>query len=129
MSDMQKVRVSLTDADGKVHEVVGWNYGGDSANGVHAIDVEKAAYDVDCPWYIEIDPKLTPFAVIQELPTGLGAVVEVRYPAPENVFASERFVRLDDWWMSQAPEVAKPQFVSDGWINEYEFTVLSEGIK
>lgn len=124
MSDMQKVRVSLTDADGKVHEVVGYCYSGRAVNGIYALDLENSG-EV-CPWYIEIEETLTPFAVIQELPTGLGAVVEVTYDDPEGDLTTERYVRIDghSWY---APEVCED--VSDNFLKAQKFTVLSEGVK
>lgn len=116
MSDMQKVRVSLTDADGKVHEVVGYCYSGYAGNGIHGINVEEAHDEVN-PWYIEIDETLTPFAVIQELPTGLGAVVEV---APHG----EQFVHVGQGpWSNHESEMISED------IQQIPFTVLSEGVK
>ena len=125
MSDMQKVRVSLTDADGNVHGVVGWCYGGRADNGVHGINVKEAEDEVN-PWYIEIDEKLTPFAVIQELPTGLGAVVEVTFDDPEGPVSTQRYVRFDEgcWYDPHNGEDA-----GDSWLNTQKFTVLSEGVK
>ena len=120
MSDMQKVRVSLTDADGKVHEVVGYQYQSDPA----AIYQSQEADD----WVIQLMNEDAVFAVtpIQELPTGLGAVVEVRWDDPEGPLTTERYVRIGDaTWFT--PEMGED--VSDKFLKAQEFTVLSEGVK
>ena len=111
MTDMQKVRVSLVDADGVTHEVVGWKLPGGRVVRSHPLDSQY--------WYMELDSEaeVTP---IVELPTGLGAVVEVREDSTEP----ERFVKVGDyWWLGYHREVR-----SD-WLAARPFTVLSEGVK
>lgn len=111
MSDMQKVRVSLTDTEGKVHEVVGYQYQSDPA----AVYQSQEADD----WVIHLmnEDAVSGVTVIQELPTGLGAVVEV---APHG----EQFVHVGQGlWSNHESEMISED------IEQIPFTVLSEGIK
>lgn len=119
MVDMRKVRVSLTDAVGKVHAVVMWAKGADWDFGLYS-DREQSV-DGTC-WYAEIGGGV-PIEPVVTLPTGLGAVVEVTYPGVD----SERFVRVDDdWWHpTDTKGRVKNEFF---YLDTVSYTVLSEGV-
>lgn len=113
MSDMQKVRVSLTDAEGNVHEVVGYQY----------LEEPGTVYQRDEPdgdeWSIFLlnEGAASRVNVIQELPTGLGAVVEVASHGEQFVHVGEGL------WSNHESEMISED------IEQIPFTVLSEGIK
>lgn len=117
MPEMRKLRVKLTDADGKVHAVVMWAKGADSDFGLYS-DRDQSV-DGTC-WYAEIGDEV-PIEPVVVLPTGLGAVVEVTYPGIDT----ERFVRVeDDWWYPTG--VLDP--AKDAFFDTVSYTVLSEGV-
>lgn len=117
MSEVRKVRVRLTDADGKVHEVVMWAKGADSDFGLYS-DSDRSVDGIF--WYAEIGDEV-PIEPVVTLPTGLGAVVEVTYPGID----SEWFVRVeDDWWYPTG--VLDP--AKDSFFDTVSYTVLSEGV-
>lgn len=123
MGDMRKVRVSLTDAEGKVHEVVGYRRNAE-ITGVFMRDDDEATginASVMVQWVDDEDVTVTP---IQELPTGLGAVVEVDYGPPINEV--ERFVHIgDDYWH----EARSCRELTSSMLGRMAFTILSEGVK
>ena len=117
MTDMQKVRVSLVDADGVTHEVVGWRRPGQGGAVFMAEDEPHGGNISPALSWMKAGVTVTP---IVELPTGLGAVVEYREEGAEP----QRFVYVgDDWWLGPGSGVR-----SD-WVAARPFTVLSEGVK
>ena len=123
MGDMQKVRVSLTDAEGKVHEVVGYqSYGNTEYATILPHPSDGNAVTGETKWYIVCHPSIC--SSIQELPTGLGAVVEVDYGPPINEV--ERFVHIgDDYWH----EARSCRELTSSEMSRMTFTILSEGVK
>lgn len=117
MSEVRKVRVRLTDADGKVHEVVMWAKGADSDFGLYS-DSDRSVDGIF--WYAEIGDEV-PIEPVVTLPTGLGAVVEADYGID-----TELFVRVDDdCWYTTGP--LDP--VRDAFFDGVSFTVLSKGVR
>jgi hypothetical protein len=123
MTDMRKVRVSLVDADGKTHEVVGYRRNDEQPVVFMEVDSEAGINKSACiAWIGDSDVTVTP---IVELPTGLGAVVEVLYGPPTN--DSDQYVHVGHGkWVPQH-RLLEP--VSGKWFKERRFTVLSEGVK
>lgn len=113
---MRKSRVLLRDADGRLHEVVGY---ADARGALRS--GPGFAGGGGSGWYLRAPG--SPVIPVVELPTGLGAVVEVDYGPPIN--DSERFIRVDDdWWYPTG--VLDP--VKDSFFDTVSFTVLSEGV-
>jgi hypothetical protein len=123
VSDFKKVRVRLVDADGVEHSVVGWRLPGDGN------PVLSEPKDVGLPasfWYLEYgdDVEVTP---VVELPTGLGAVVEVtyNYPISNDGDCTDRLVLTgkNEWYATIGQEVFEDRHILGN-----RFVVLSEGV-
>ena len=116
MTAWQKVRVEFDDADGNRVSAVMWRDGSNQAAWARSDDIPRTSVVVD--WVKDDDVTVTP---IRELPTGLGAVIEV----PTVPGYCERWVRVgdDSWRLGSYVEELNSYF--DG----LAFTVLSEGVQ
>lgn len=122
MTDFKKVAVTITDADGAEHRIVGYQA---FATVYQTNTIPAGVYD---DWSINIIGGRVKTEEIRSLPTGIGAVVRVENPTgveyPEQ--DGDIYVRVtDEWWCA-------PDGIGDCRSEELlgkNFTVLSEGVE
>ncbi len=117
MSDWQKVKIEFDDAEGNRISAVMWQRNNTPR---FAYQNPNNSWDISFDWNTGEESRVT-VTPIRELPTGLGAVIEV----PTVPGDCERWVRTaEDNWASDSGRTDKPDLYFDG----LNFTVLSEGV-
>ncbi len=116
-NDWQKVKVAFDDADGNRVEAVMWK--------LPKSPMVWAAYDPSFCVGIDTDVEGITVTPIRELPTGVGAVIQISSELAASDNLHHRLFTLDaqGWWHGDGDAYTETDVI------DWQYEVLSEGIQ